>query len=93
MEKMVSARLNWYLETQNLLPPTQAGFRRYCSTNQQIVILSQELKESRQKGNNACSLRSFQEYLQLHLEGRTHGQVTNNWCKRHNAQTDPQLYH
>jgi hypothetical protein len=27
------------------------------------------------------------------LEGRTHGQVTNNWCKRHNAQTDPQLYH
>jgi hypothetical protein len=44
MEKMVSARLNWYLETQNLLSPAQAGFRRYCSTNQQIVMLSQEIK-------------------------------------------------
>jgi hypothetical protein len=46
MEKVVSARLNWYLETQNLLSPAQAGFRRYCSTNQQIVMLSQEIKDS-----------------------------------------------
>jgi hypothetical protein len=30
MDKMVGARLNWYLETQNFLSPTQAGFRRYC---------------------------------------------------------------
>jgi hypothetical protein len=43
---MVGARLNWYLETQNLLSPAQAGFRRYCSTNQQIVMLSQEIKDS-----------------------------------------------
>jgi hypothetical protein len=28
MEKMVSARLNWYLETQNLLSSAQGGFRR-----------------------------------------------------------------
>jgi hypothetical protein len=46
MEKMVGARLNWYLETQNLLSPARAGFRRYCSTNQQIVMLSQEIKDS-----------------------------------------------
>jgi hypothetical protein len=46
MEKMVSVRMNWYLETQNLLSPAQAGFRRYCSTNQQIVMLSQEIKDS-----------------------------------------------
>jgi hypothetical protein len=46
MEKMVGARLNWYLETQNLLSPAQAGFRRYCLTNQQIVMLSQEIKGS-----------------------------------------------
>jgi hypothetical protein len=45
-EKMVGARLNWYLETQNLLSPAQVGFRRYCSTNQQIVKLSQEIKDS-----------------------------------------------
>jgi hypothetical protein len=46
MEKMVGVRLNWYLETQNHLSPAQAGFRRYCSTNQQIVMLSQEIKDS-----------------------------------------------
>jgi hypothetical protein len=45
-EKMVSVRLNWYLETQNLLSPAQAGFRRYCSTNQQIVLCNQEIKDS-----------------------------------------------
>jgi hypothetical protein len=28
MEKMVSVRLNWYLEPQNLLSPAQAAFRR-----------------------------------------------------------------
>jgi hypothetical protein len=46
MEKMDGARLNWYLETQNLPSPAQTGFRRYCSTNQQIVMLSQEIKDS-----------------------------------------------
>jgi ribonuclease HI len=46
MEKMISARLNWYLETENLLSPAQAGFRKYCSTNQQITMLSQEIKDS-----------------------------------------------
>jgi hypothetical protein len=44
MEKMVSARLNWYLETQNLLSPAQAGFRRYCSTNQQLLCLVRKFK-------------------------------------------------
>jgi hypothetical protein len=45
MEEMVGARLNWNLETQNL-SPTKTGFRRYCSTNQQIVTLSQEIEDS-----------------------------------------------
>jgi hypothetical protein len=44
--KRVSARLNWYVETQDLLSLAQAGFRRYCLTNQQIVMLSQVIKDS-----------------------------------------------
>jgi len=39
MSKLVS-------ENQNLLPLAQGGFRRYCSTNQQITVLSQ--------GNGDC---------------------------------------
>jgi hypothetical protein len=46
MEKIVSVRLNWYLETQNFLSPAQTGFRRYCSTNQQTVMFSLEIKDS-----------------------------------------------
>jgi hypothetical protein len=57
MEKMVSSRLTLYLETQQLLSPTEAGFRRQCSTNQQIVMLSQKINDSlRQKGTNSCGL-------------------------------------
>jgi hypothetical protein len=46
MEKMVSVRLKWYLENQYLLSLIQAGFRRYYSKNQQIVMLSQKIKDS-----------------------------------------------
>jgi hypothetical protein len=45
MEKMVSVRLHWYLETPNLLSPTQADCRKYCSTNQQIVMFGHEIKD------------------------------------------------
>jgi hypothetical protein len=46
MEKMVSARLIWYLETCSLLSPAQSIFRRYWSTDQQIVKLNQEIEVS-----------------------------------------------
>lgn len=46
IEKMISNRLNWYLETNNLLSPNQAGFRELRSTNQQIVHISQDIKDS-----------------------------------------------
>jgi hypothetical protein len=46
IEKMAGVSLNWYPETQNLLSPAQVGFRKYCSTNQQIVMLNQEIKDS-----------------------------------------------
>jgi hypothetical protein len=46
IEEIISARLNWYLETHNLISLAQAGFRKYCSTTQQITMLSQEIKDS-----------------------------------------------
>jgi hypothetical protein len=42
---MVSASLNW-LETQNIISPAQSAFWRYCSTNQQIVVFSQNIKDT-----------------------------------------------
>lgn len=49
MERMVSNRLNWYLEHQQIIIPEQAGFRKYHSTNQQILRLSQEVKDALDK--------------------------------------------
>lgn len=46
MERMISNRLNWFLESQNLISPCQAGFRELHSTNEQVLLLSQEIKNS-----------------------------------------------
>jgi hypothetical protein len=53
MDKMIRAWVNWYLKTQNLLPLAQGGFRRYCSTNQQITMLSQENCFDKREKNNS----------------------------------------
>ena len=42
MEWIISRGLNWYLETNNLISPSQAGFRRNQSTNKQVILLSQK---------------------------------------------------
>ena len=43
-ERMILARLNWYLKNQNLLTEEQAGFRRNRSTTYQLTKLTQEIK-------------------------------------------------
>jgi hypothetical protein len=46
MERMVMARLNWYLETQQLLTPEQEGFRPKLSTSHQLKKFTQSVKEA-----------------------------------------------
>ncbi|KAI5720833.1 hypothetical protein M8J77_012264 [Diaphorina citri] len=46
MERMVSNRLNWFLENFKILSPFQAGFRKARSTNEQVLRLSQEIKDA-----------------------------------------------
>ena len=49
IEKIVNERLKWYLETENLLAPEQAGFRQFRSTEDQATYLSQEIEYAFQK--------------------------------------------
>ena len=37
MERVVNQRLKWYLETNDLLAPEQAGFRQFRATEDQKV--------------------------------------------------------
>ena len=45
-ERMIVARLNWYLENQTLLPEEQAGFRQNRSKTYQPTKLTQEIKRA-----------------------------------------------
>ena len=45
-ERMILARLNWYLENQNLLTEEQAGFRPHRSTTYQLTKLTQGVKRA-----------------------------------------------
>ena len=43
-ERLVNARLTWHLETKNLLPNFQSGFRKGRSTMDNLVDLEQRIK-------------------------------------------------
>jgi hypothetical protein len=81
-EKMAGARLNWYLETQILVSPAQSDFRRYCSTNQQIVMLSQEIKDSLdRKGILLTVFVDFKSAYDSVWRVNLMDKLQKNWCK------------
>ena len=46
MERIINARLNWLLETNNVIANEQAGFRIHRSTSKHIAKLSQFIKNA-----------------------------------------------
>ncbi|GFV08159.1 probable RNA-directed DNA polymerase from transposon BS [Trichonephila clavipes] len=53
---MITSRFDWYLETNNLLSSSQAGFRKCQSTNQQVVFLGQSIKDALYQRHSALAL-------------------------------------
>ena len=49
MERVVSQRLKWYLETNDLLAPEQACFRQFRATEDQTTYLAQEIIDAFQE--------------------------------------------
>ena len=45
MEKMINARLVWYLESKNMLSPFQFGFRKNRSTLDPLLRLSNQIQQ------------------------------------------------
>ena len=45
MERLVNTRLNWHLESNNLLSPKQAGFRQHRSTEDQVTYIAQAIED------------------------------------------------
>jgi len=46
MESMINTRLVWYLEKLKLITPVQSGFRKQCSTTDQLVRLETFVREA-----------------------------------------------
>ena len=46
MERIVNQRMQWYLETESILAPEQAGFRQYRSTEDQTTHLAQAIEDA-----------------------------------------------
>jgi ribonuclease HI len=56
LEKMIKARLEWFLETNNLLPQGQLGFRKgkSCLDNLSILITDAHIAKSKKEVMVAC---------------------------------------
>jgi ribonuclease HI len=69
MEKMVANRLQWYLETNNLITKNQSGFRKYKSTIDQILKLQDTiLKKLKNKESVLAVFIDFERaYDMLHV--------------------------
>ncbi|CAG5134700.1 unnamed protein product, partial [Candidula unifasciata] len=46
MERITNFRLQWYIESENIITPQQAGFRKFYSTEDQTTYLSQEIEDA-----------------------------------------------
>ena len=54
MERVVNQRLKWYLDTNDLLAPEQAGFRQFRATEDQTKYLAQEIEDAFQEKSVTC---------------------------------------
>ena len=58
LERIINTRLKWFLETEKLLVPQQAGFREHQCTEDQTTYLAQQIEDGfqRKKKHFQCGL-------------------------------------
>ena len=45
-ERLITNRLSWFVEKNNIIGPEQAGFRKHRSTTDHVIILDHDIKAS-----------------------------------------------
>ena len=55
-ERMVTGRLTWFLETNNLLSPSQVGFRKKQCTTDLLILMETKIREAFAKGHHAVAV-------------------------------------
>ena len=56
MERVLNRRLTWYLESNNLLASTQTAYRNNRSTEDQLLLLTQEIEDAFQRKHKVASV-------------------------------------
>ena len=56
LERMINARLIWYLEKHRILDRSQCGFRKHCSTTDHMVSLERYLRDAFAQRQQAVGL-------------------------------------
>ena len=72
LELIIKTRLKWFLETEKLLVPQQAGFREHQCTEDQTTYLAQEIVEDgfqRLKKHFQCGLIYKKQYIKYGQTG------------------------
>ena len=49
LERIISKRLIWHLESNSVLASTQTGYRQFQSTEDQLALLTQEIEDAFQE--------------------------------------------
>ena len=49
MERVITSRLIWFLETSNVFSPSQTAYRQHRSTEDQLALLTQDIENSFQQ--------------------------------------------
>ena len=87
MERAVNQRLKWYLETNDLLAPEQAGFRQFRATEDQTTYLAQGIEDAFQekKVNRVAWIDLQRAFDRVWIDGiiikLTRNGVANNMLK------------
>ena len=86
MERVITRRLVWFPETNNIFSPSQTGCSQHLSTEDQLALLTQDIENS------------FQERQKRPVKGvrpgvkkRTSVETAESTSFRPNAQIDQQL--
>ena len=56
LERIINARMKWYLESEQLLAPQQAGFREHHCTEDQTTYLAQEIEDGFQQNKQTLAI-------------------------------------
>ena len=56
LERIINTKLKWFLETEKLLVPQQAGFREHQCTEDQTKYLAQEIEDGFQRKKQTLSV-------------------------------------